>query len=56
MAGVGKRYSNDLAADMNAFIDGHIEESEPLTLEALNARSAPVKVRDGLVRLFSPYL
>jgi DNA-binding transcriptional LysR family regulator len=36
---------------------GHaLAKSRPLTLEAINARSFPVKLRDGVARLFAPYL
>jgi cardiolipin synthase len=49
-------YDRALAARMDAFIESKRAVSKPVTLKEVNARPAPVKLRDGLARLFSPYL
>jgi cardiolipin synthase len=49
-------YSVELGAHMDGLIQARIAASRPLTLEAINARSLPVKLRDGVARLFAPYL
>jgi cardiolipin synthase len=41
---------------MDGLIQARIAASRALTLEAINARSLPVKLRDGVARLFAPYL
>jgi len=33
-----------------------IERARPLTLAEVDGRSLPVRLRDGIARLFSPYL
>ena len=49
-------YSVELGAHMDGLIQARIAASRALTLEAINARSLPVKLRDGVARLFAPYL
>ncbi|MEM7123716.1 MAG: cardiolipin synthase [Pseudomonadota bacterium] len=49
-------YDSALAAEIHEMIDQRRAMSQPVTLEKLNARSLPVKFRDGVARLFSPYL
>ncbi|MEX2470852.1 MAG: cardiolipin synthase [Gemmatimonadota bacterium] len=49
-------YDPVLGASMSALFVERRDASEPITLEALAARSLPVKLRDGVARLFSPYL
>ena len=49
-------YDSALAAEIHGMIDERRGMSQPVTLEKLNARSLPVKFRDGVARLFSPYL
>ena len=49
-------YDTVLAEALLGLSDGMLETAEPVTVEALNARSLPVKLRDGVVRMFSPYL
>ena len=49
-------YSMPLAAELEALIDEKIESGRRVTLEEINDRSLPVKLRDGLARLLSPYL
>src|SRR5205085_12630434 len=49
-------YSVELGAHLDGLIQARIGTSRQLTLEAINARSVPVKLRDGAARLFAPYL
>ncbi|MCZ6917087.1 MAG: cardiolipin synthase [Gemmatimonadetes bacterium] len=49
-------YGTDLVDGLNEFIDGKIQRCREVTLEEVNGRSLPVKLRDGVTRLFKPYL
>ena len=49
-------YDRELAASIGELIDAKMADSRPITLEELNARPLPIKLRDGVARLFSPYL
>lgn len=49
-------YDRNFAAKMNQIISAKINRSHNITLEELNSRTLPVKLRDGIARLFSPYL
>lgn len=49
-------YDPTLAATVSKSIDGRRANSSPLTLDMLQNRSLPLKLRDNLARLFSPYL
>src|SRR5437763_13028884 len=49
-------YSVEFGAHMDGLIQARIGGAQQLTLEMLDARSFPVKLRDGVARLFAPYL
>jgi cardiolipin synthase len=49
-------YSRSLGARMDELARERRAESRPVTLEWLNARPLPVKLRDGIARLFAPLL
>jgi cardiolipin synthase len=49
-------YDRDLAARLDAHIEGVIARSSRRTLAEVDSRSIPVRLRDGIARLFSPYL
>jgi cardiolipin synthase len=49
-------YDRDLAARLDAHVAGVIARSTRKTLAEVDARSLPVRLRDGIARLFSPYL
>lgn len=49
-------YDEALAASLNGIVDHKAEFACPVTLADVNARSFPVKLRDGLARLLTPYL
>ncbi|MEX2465564.1 MAG: cardiolipin synthase [Gemmatimonadota bacterium] len=49
-------YDPELGEAMYALFEERRQRSVPVTLEAVRGRSFPVKIRDGIARLFSPYL
>lgn len=49
-------YDQALTASLEALIDARIAEASPLSLRALRERSLPIRFRDGVARLGSPYL
>lgn len=49
-------YDRKLAAEMSAWCAGLTEGLEPVSLEAVDSRSMLRRLRDGAVKLFSPYL
>ncbi len=49
-------YDADLAMALSNMIDQKRDQSRSLTLDEVNRRRLPVKLRDGMARLFSPYL
>jgi cardiolipin synthase len=49
-------YDRDLAARLDQRIGDVIARSRRKTLAEVDARSLPVRLRDGIARLFSPYL
>ena len=49
-------YSVELGAHLDGLIQARIGGSKEIGLSAVDARPLPVKLRDGLARLFAPYL
>jgi cardiolipin synthase A/B len=49
-------YSRSLGGRMDALLLARRAESRPVTLADVNARPFPVKLRDGVARLFAPLL
>jgi cardiolipin synthase len=49
-------YDRGLAERLGGLAFGKLENARPVTLDDVNGRSLPVKLRDGIARLFSPYL
>ena len=49
-------YDRGLAARLDAIIDAKVAAARPVDPERLETRPLPVKLRDGLTRLLSPYL
>jgi cardiolipin synthase len=49
-------YSVEFGAHLDALVQAHIAHSTPVTLKQLGARPLAVKLRDGVARLFAPYL
>jgi cardiolipin synthase len=49
-------YGEELAGRLDEVFDHRLRQARPLTLADVEGRSLPVKLRDGLARLLSPYL
>ena len=49
-------YSVELGAHMDGLIQARIGNSRPVTLASIDSRPLPVKLRDGVARLFAPFL
>jgi cardiolipin synthase len=49
-------YDRGLAGSLDERIAAVIARSRPRTLAEMDARSLPIRLRDGIARLFSPYL
>jgi cardiolipin synthase len=49
-------YSVELGAHLGGLIQARIGGSREITLASVDARPLPVKLRDGIARLFAPYL
>jgi cardiolipin synthase len=49
-------YDRDLAEELGGLVRSKMKDGHRATLEELNGRTLPVKLRDGVARLFSPYL
>jgi cardiolipin synthase len=49
-------YDTHFTEKLDALIEERLARARRLNLDELSARSLPVKVRDGLARLVSPYL
>lgn len=49
-------YSVELGAHLDGMVEARLSQSRPITLAQMNARPLPVKLRDGIARLFAPYL
>jgi cardiolipin synthase len=49
-------YDAELAGQLNAMADRRAESAHRLTLQEVNNRSFFLRLRDGLARLFTPYL
>ena len=49
-------YGQALAASLEEFARERISRGRPITLEEVDGRRLPVKLRDGIARLLTPYL
>jgi len=49
-------YGREFATTMQAITDQILARARRVTLEEMDGRSLPAKLRDGVARLFSPYL
>lgn len=49
-------YDTELAQQLEKLIDEKIDQGEQITIQQIESRRFPVKIRDGLARLASPYL
>ena len=49
-------FDRELAGVVTRHIDGKLKGAREVTLKDVDGRSLPIKLRDGISRLFSPYL
>lgn len=49
-------YNAELAGRLDGLIDARIAAAREVTLQDVNTRGFPIQLRDGLARLFAPYL
>jgi cardiolipin synthase len=49
-------YCRELGGRLERLVLGRRAESRPLTLAEVDARPFPIKLRDGVARLFAPLL
>ena len=49
-------YCTVLGQRMEQLVRDRLSHCNPLTSEQINGRSLPIKLRDGIARLFAPYL
>ena len=49
-------YDRELATSLTDLVRSKIQQSRPLSLADVDGRSLPIRLRDGVARLFSPYL
>ncbi len=49
-------YDEPLASAINEVIDARAADAREVTLDEVDARPVPIRLRDGLARLLSPYL
>jgi cardiolipin synthase A/B len=49
-------YCPELATKLNKEIEAKIDSARPLLLDEVNRRGLPTRMRDGMARLFAPYL
>jgi cardiolipin synthase A/B len=49
-------YDEELARRLEQWVDTRRDGARPVTLEEVNARSLPARLRDGIARLLTPYL
>ena len=49
-------YDRDLASVVSRHVEAKLKDARPVTLKQVDGRSMPIKLRDGIARLFSPYL
>jgi cardiolipin synthase len=49
-------YDQDFAAQLNEMVDKKVASSKRIRKEDVDARSLPIRLRDGIARLAAPYL
>lgn len=49
-------YGREFAGEMERIIQNKLQEAKPVTLGEVDRRSGLIKLRDGVARLFTPYL
>jgi cardiolipin synthase len=49
-------FDENLAKSLNAIVDRKVQDAHKVTLNEVNGRGFPIRLRDGLARLLTPYL
>jgi cardiolipin synthase len=49
-------YSAEFGFQLTQMVRARLSESRLLSLEEVDSRPLPIKLRDGITRLFAPYL
>jgi len=49
-------FDKQLARELNSYFDKALSLSKAVSLKEMDSRPLPIKLRDGVARLFSPYL
>ena len=49
-------YNRELAASLTDLVRSKIKQARPVSLADVDGRSVATRLRDGVARLFSPYL
>jgi cardiolipin synthase len=49
-------YDSSLADQLAGLVMSKMKDADQVSLEEVMGRTLPVKLRDGIARLFSPYL
>ncbi len=49
-------YSREFASDLETIIQSKLAKAHRLTLKEMDSRSLPIRLRDGMARLLTPYL
>jgi cardiolipin synthase len=49
-------YSIEFGARMEGLVQARLNAAQRVTMDEINARPLPVKLRDGAARLFAPFL
>ena len=49
-------YNRELVAELEEIVRRKLEHARPVTLHDVDSRALPRKLRDGIARLFTPYL
>jgi cardiolipin synthase len=49
-------YSKEFGCQLAQMVRARLSQSRLLSLEEVDSRPLPIKLRDGIARLFAPYL
>ena len=49
-------YGRQLAIEMETVVQAKLNQAKPVTLQEVDSRALPVRLRDNVARLFTPYL
>jgi cardiolipin synthase len=49
-------YDTQLALSMDQLVECKLQQAHEVTLKEVDGRPLPIRLRDGVARLFSPYI